>query len=264
MIILDPYKKFIENNLRESIISKLSSKNFADKNKAISFITNEASYNQLLNICFNPDAKKYNYKTDILEAIVVLGLLEQLDMMIEGVGGERKFVLTQMYDATKEEIKKAINWWIEMSPTQRKIYDSFEKAFLKPLGKSLTSRPDPYKWTAVGIVGASVIGLAANWVYKNFLSYFARKCLAYPDKMSKDMCMLMQRINAEVASINALKGAMSNCNKATQPDLCKQNYILKIKEREFKKKVLEDRLQTLKTTAMQMSQSSMQSPEETY
>ncbi len=77
----------------------------------------------------------------------------------------------------------------------------------------------------------AVMVFAAAKIYKDLLSKAAKECKGKPDKVA---CMKKYKGRAVTARIEKLKSGMSQCNKAKNPEACKQGLQKRISKLQAK------------------------------
>ena len=87
---------------------------------------------------------------------------------------------------------------------------------------------DPVTGTMIALSAASLMVSATN-MFKQHFAKGARQCSDLSDK-EKSLCMLRVKSLAKKVELASLKGSMSKCSKAKNPDECKQKIQAKAKK----------------------------------
>jgi len=188
------------------------------------WILNEATYEQLLNLCFNNKEGKY-YEASLIESLILTEVskseaLSKLTARQERLGTKK---VAKYYDLQKRRIKADI-----AGDTARKI-----DAFLSNMGKSVRDYfkseqgKQTLKYGGLAILGAVALGVAANFIYKRYFSAAAKAC-----KNAKDVkaCMKKFEKDAIKKTIQKLKQEKAACSKTAKPEKCSARLDKEIKK----------------------------------
>ena len=231
----------------ENNVSLLES---TDVGEVSNFIAIGATYEQLLNLAFNPERDTNYAETELLEAIAVREVAVQLFNMFEiqkEVTESKQINITSVKDKmqileslilekegddlggkrplTKTAKDKLFNFYIKyIQPMVKRMISSTEKMIKK--------HPQINK-PATWVVSATAISLAvaSSFIYKKIFAESVKLCKNKTGVEAKK-CIATQRVNAEKAAIRALMTARANCSKNKKPDKCRTIANKEIKKRQ--------------------------------
>jgi len=180
-------------------------------NDIIKFITEDATYEQLLNLSFNSKRNEKYLPSEVLECVAVWTTLNELSIMIPDN------VILEKINAS-EAIKKQ---WKRLS-----IWIKKEKQQAAEKFKKYPGIKKYVKWALIGIPS----GVGAAFVYKKFFSNSAKSCKGLVGP-AYQKCIKKVKIKAHQSSLIALRQALTNCKQTTNSIKCKQKYQKEIERR---------------------------------
>ena len=183
-------------------------------------IKHELTYEQLLNLTFNPDRKTKYLSSDVLESVAVGEIVIEMVKMYPDYKtlAEGKFV---------EEISKSVNKHAGLAKFKTKI-GKFTKS-----GLSAARKIAKTKKGKVGIGLAAAVGTiaAATLIYRKFIKKGFPQC-KHLEGASYKKCVNTIKSNAHKEAIRALRTALGQCSQARDVKKCKEKYQKEIKRRE--------------------------------
>ena len=220
----------------------------------IDFIKESATYEQLLNLCFNKNPSEVYFESQDLESLVVMGLLK-FEGLIDAYDGQ--IVLNEsLLEESKEKpgfirkgyaavAKKAGEAYEGAKKLPGKAKELGRKAFsvetYKQMGRDVQ---DWYQSPAgkkamkrgyIAIAGIAAISVLATWIYKKKFSASAKACAGRTGGDFKS-CVAKHKKEAAQAVVSVLKSRKSECNSAKNPEKCNKSLDKLIKRWESKAK----------------------------
>ncbi len=188
------------------------------------FIKEEATYEQLLNLTFNSKRQETYLPAEVLESVASWVVLCQLENMIpednlSEMGSDilEGTILTEKDSAAAAAKKKwqQLSKWIR-DQKKRNAARLRKHPGIKKYGK----------WITLSIAATT----GAAFVYTKFLSD-ASKCKGKTGATYK-ACMKKVKITAQQEAVRALKMGMSTCSQFKDVAKCKVSYQKEIKKRQ--------------------------------
>lgn len=155
------------------------------------WILNEATYEQLLNLCFNYKADKY-YDAALIESVILT---------------ERKSGKAYALEMRKIKASKSADFAKKIDAYISGVQDYFKS----PQGKQVL------KFGGLAILGTVALSTAAYYIYKRYFSAEAKACKNASDFKA---CVKKYRIDAIKKVIQKLKADKSACSKTKDPQKC--------------------------------------------
>jgi hypothetical protein len=233
------------------------------------FVKEEATYEQLLNLCFNRKSEERYLDSTVLEMAAIVGL-DNLVTVIENSPVKKSGRAISLFESTAqvvhEDYAKAVGAdWKNMpghataldkakaagkvgyeatkkagKAAYEKGKESAEKA-LKEIKEAGTKAREWFnkltpKQKAIGgaiVGGGIVLGVLATWLYKRYFSAAAQACKGKTgDEFHK--CIKDYKIKAINQTISTLKSKKTSCKSSKHPDKCNASIEKEIKRWESK------------------------------
>jgi len=209
-------------NIKESLlflsICRHTLHEMFDNKELKEFIKNEASNYQIINLIVNNiiPVEKYNIREEkkqweIFQRIICENskLFVDIGPINEAVSGDQGKYAEKLYDDMKSKMK---------------VLKSAANKGKNAEAKTASENPNaPLDKIAVGATAgatASVIKFAAAKAYKDYIVNAVQNCNGKPDKVS---CLKHYKDRALGLRIEKLRSGISTCNKAKNPEACKQS-----------------------------------------
>jgi hypothetical protein len=191
--MLDSTEKFVlESTLRYVLCEKLKTQ-LVNNPRLEKFITEGATYSQLLNSVFNQHKEHYNLTDELLESIALYTICERFTSVNE------KVMDHTVYNLIKKSLAK-----------------------VRTTGKKYPGVKVFAKWVSLGI-GASIAGA---YVYNMILAKYVRGCKSVP-KEDLLLCIKKVKIKSLQKVLQSLKIAQGSCRTLDEPDeieICQREY----------------------------------------
>ena len=205
----------------------------------IKFISEQATYEQMLNLCFVKDPNKDYFSQELLESIATLaiydfaknGNLEETTETkpIEGSAAMFESVYQTLHEAKGKGLQQAITGRkiaAEKTAGKSKATEAFindlyqqAKSAKEKVLKFLTGKTPASYYTALAVLGAAAIGAVAYYFYKNHLSQAAKACKGKTGDAFKQ-CVAKFKKQAAAKTVALLKSNKAKCAKQKNPEKC--------------------------------------------
>jgi hypothetical protein len=171
------------------------------------FVKEEATYEQLLNLCFNKKTKEVYFESSILEMVAVSRLLKIEGEDIRATFGKITGSGTGNAGQAKVNIKGNVQAFLNsINKMTNDVKDYF-------------SSPDGIRTSKIGafVISGITLSVIAAWTFKRFFSAEAKAC-SYSS--NRESCIREYKNKAITATIQRLKTEKVMCSKSFSPSEC--------------------------------------------
>ena len=202
------------------------------------FIQNEATDYQIISLIVNNKipVEKYNLEKEYqqwnkLQKIVIeSSIYKPLKSIFFEIGpviqynlSSNRIILEFLLEADNDQETYVQGLYNKMKDGMKNSREIMSKGVTAAADVTADIASNPVSKIAVGATAgaaASIIVFAAAKLYQNYLSKAAKACKGRPDKVD---CMKQYKDKALNMRIEKLRSGISVCNKAKNPDACKQS-----------------------------------------
>lgn len=223
--------------LLEATSEKVSVMESSVIDETVDFIKKEATYEQLLNLVYNPNRKQNYLESDILEFVASKAILDIANFypssglntvqekfnILESVLNEGSTTDSTGFRITKDNpgnkqtdklYQSSNTAWNKTKLWAERQVDSVNKYFKN---MSMADKAK-YKKIAIWATGGVALAAASMFIYKKYFSAKAKACKNASDPKA---CIAKIKKEGAKAAISALNTAKGSCGKSKNPDKCK-------------------------------------------
>ncbi|MEI7943109.1 MAG: hypothetical protein WCH76_08140 [Candidatus Riflemargulisbacteria bacterium] len=219
------------------------------------FIKEEATYEQLMNLCFNKSSKDRYMDSEVLESFAAINFAN----FVEESKVENKNRSVSLFESTAELVQEAQYikkgaaavksgakaaaskigagakvGYEKSKKAAAKVIEEIKAAGIKAKDK-LSNLSKKQKTTAgVVIISAAIVSTLAYLLYKRYFSAAAQACKGKAGEEFKK-CVKEYKLKAIEQTIETLRSKKSSCSKAANPEKCTAAVEKEIKRWEAKK-----------------------------
>ena len=196
------FRKDLSWAMKKTLLEFVNDGNFLlenDVSDTKNWILKEATYEQLLNLCFNQKENKY-YDTTLIESLI---LTERVQLNSR-----------QKHPGLSQKAELATQKGLSADARKKYFYDvlaGIKDYFQSEQGKKVL------KIGGLAVLGAIALGVAANYVYKRYFSESAKACKNASDFKA---CVVKYKKQAIQKTLQRLKQEKSQCSKTSKPEKC--------------------------------------------